>query len=129
MELDDIKRHALAARQFQVTHGEGTFTLTMPTKLQSSIAYAQAMEASARVASATSLRFNRALLLLAITTWSGVLLKSALPDIASDEQMEFEPGAVELLLDAQPDLEKVLFEELMSRFMQRSKVLDTAEKN
>ena len=129
MELDDIKRHALAARQFQVVHGEGTFTLTIPTKLQASIAHAASVDRYEGTPRAQPIQFRRELLVVALTTWSGVTLHDVLPDAEVDEPLEYSAGAVDLLLDANPDLSDVLLNALLLRMHQRSQALDTAAKN
>ena len=128
MDLEYIARKALAARQFDQVVGPATFTLRTPTKLDSSIAYAQAMGAAKRDGSA-GLRFERAVALLAVVGWSGVLVRHVLPEHQGDEPFAFEPGAAEVLFDAQPEWEASLLQALMARIAERQAVEDTAAKN
>lgn len=127
MDLDYIRRKAQAARQFEHVVGPATFTLQVPTKLQSSIAYAQA--AGARDA-ATGVRFERALAVVAVVGWAGVLVRHVLPaHEAGDEAFAYEIGAAELLFDAQPEWEVAVLQAVMARVAERSAVEDTAAKN
>lgn len=128
MDLEYIRRKALAARQFECAAGPATFTLRLPTKLESSIAYAGANSAG-KADSSAGLRFERALALLAVVGWSGVLVRHVLTKHQGDEPFAFEPGAAELLFDAQPEWEGVLLQALMSRVAERQAVEDTATKN
>lgn len=128
MDLDYIRRKALAARQFDCTAGPATFNLRLPTKLESSIAYAGASSAG-RSDSSAGLRFERSLGLLAVVGWSGVLVRHVLPSHDGDEPFEFEPGAAEVLFDAQPEWEGTLLQALMVRVADHQSVRDTAEKN
>lgn len=128
MELDDIKRLAKAARQIGVKAGPGAFTLQVPTKLQSSIAYMEA-GGGAGLRGASLLKFQRALLLLAVVGWSGVPLSAVLADQSAAEDLPYTPDAVELLLDAQPGWEEVLSAALMQAINARRELEDTAAKN
>ena len=71
------------------------------------------MERPRRLTSAVSLRFHRALLVLAVVGWSGVTVRHVLPTHATDEAFDFEPGAVEVLFDAQPEWEGKLLQALL----------------
>ncbi len=128
MDLDYISRKALAARQFECVAGPASFTMRLPTKFESAIAYTGA-HAAGRRDSTAGLRFERALGLLAVVGWSGVLVRHVLPTHQGDEPFVFEPGAAEVLFDAQPGWEGILLQALMSRVAERQAVEDTAEKN
>lgn len=128
MDLDYIRRKSIAARQFECAAGPATFTLRLPTKLESSIAYAGAHSAG-RADSSAGLRFERALGVQAVVGWSGVLVRHALHSHEGDELFEFEPGAAEVLFDAQPEWEGVILQALMTRVAERQAAEDTAEKN
>jgi hypothetical protein len=128
-ELDYISRKARAAREFEHPAGPGIFRLRVPTKLESSVAFAESMAGKKKRDSATSLRFERALVLLAVVGWSGVTVRHVLPEHASEEAFEFEDGAAEVLFDAQPEWEGELLQALMHRIAQRQAVEDTAAKN
>jgi hypothetical protein len=128
-ELDYIARKARAARAFDHQIGPAKFSLLVPTKLESSIAFADSLGDRKRRDAASSLRFERALLLLAVVGWSGVTVRHVLPEHAVDEPFDFEPGAAELLLDAQPLWEGELLQALMQRITARQAAEDSAAKN
>jgi hypothetical protein len=128
MELADIKRNALAARMVSVEVAPATFALTLPTNMQSSIAYTQALRGGS-FDSAAQIRFQRGLLLDAVTGWSGVLLRHVLLDHQGDDALDFELGAVELLMDAKPDWESQLISALLDGVAERKAKEDTAAKN
>jgi hypothetical protein len=129
VELDYIARKARAAREFEHAAGPAKFNLRVPTKLESSIAFAESLGERRRRDAASSLRFERALLLLAVVGWSGVSVRDVLPEHAGEDEFAFEPGAAELLFDAQPEWEGELMQALMQRIAQRQAVEDTAAKN
>jgi hypothetical protein len=115
MDLDYIRRRAEAARLFQRTVGGCSFELRRPTKLQTSVAFAEARAASTGAPAAAHVRFQRLVLLQALVGWSGVLVRHVLPGHeGGDEPFAFEPGAVEVLLDAQPEWESGLLSELLA---------------
>ena len=119
MDLDYIRRKAMAARQFECAAGPASFTLRLPTKLESSIAYAGAHSAG-RADSSAGLRFERALGVQAVVGWSGVLVRHALHSHDGDEPFEFEPGAAEVLFDAQPEWEDELNAALVDELNERA---------
>jgi hypothetical protein len=128
MELADIKRNALAARQFSVEVASATFTLTIPTKMQSSICYTEAAT-KGKFDRVAMIRFQRSLMLTAVSGWSGVLLRHALPGHEGDEPFDFDADGVELLMDAQPDWEETLTAKLLDKIAERKAKEDTAAKN
>ena len=129
-DLDYIARKARAAREFEHQAGPARFTLRVPTKLESSVAYAESIGTSKRRDAATSLRFHRALIVLAVIGWSGVLVRHVLPSHPDDaEAFAFEPGAAEVLFDAKPEWEAALMQELMTRIADRQAAEDSAAKN
>jgi hypothetical protein len=129
-DLEYIARKALAARQFEQVAGPVTFSMQLPTKLESSIAYAQSLVASGRRDAVANLRFQRALVLQAVVGWRGVLVQHVLPRHPDPaEVFEFEPGAAEVLLDAQPEWETELLQALLGRVAAREAAEDSAEKN
>lgn len=129
-ELDYISRKARAAREFDCVAGPASFTLRVPTKLESSIAFAESLDGRKRRDSVTSLRFERALVLQSVVGWSGVTVGHVLPDYTQPaEPFEFEPGAAELLFDAKPEWEGAVLQALMQRIAQRQAAEDTAAKN
>ena len=128
MELDDIRRKAAAARQFTHEVGGASFTLRAPTKIESSVLYTRVAVVDGGSDRAAMIRWQRAMLLQAIVGWSGVMLRHVLPD-ADGSVMAFEPGAAEVLLDAQPDWEESLTAALLDHLAKRRAVEDTAAKN
>lgn len=128
MELEAIRRKAQAARQFEVTLAAGVVVeMRAPTKHESTVAY---MENSGAAKAASQVRWQRALLVVAIIGWRGVQLRHLLPDASNGEELvAFEPGAADLLLDAQPDWADQLLAELVPRLAGRQAAEDTAAKN
>ncbi len=134
MELDDLKRRARAARQFQVVVQSGvdgiavvTMQLCVPTRHEASVAY---MHSSDGARAITDVRFERALLLSSIVGWSGVQVRHVLPESPqAGDAIEYDSAAVALVLDAQPAWEDLLLPELLTRLTARNTALDTATKN
>lgn len=134
MDLDTLKRRATAAREFQVAVGPQDalrqFTLRVPTPHEVKVAASRAGVASVLEDQAAHVLLQRALLLLAVVGWSGVTVGDVLPQAEqSTDALELESGAVELVLDANPEWEKVLGNALYERMTQRRAQKDTAAKN
>lgn len=128
MDLADIKRQQQAARQFGVKAGHATFTLTLPTEFEKRMAYLSAA-AGKRLDTVAMLRVQRELVLSGVTGWDGVRVTDALPTFGGDEPFDFEPGAAEVLLDAQPEWEEILSSALLDRISSDTAKKDTAAKN
>lgn len=131
MDLDQIKRQAQAARQFELAVGPVVFCLEAPTKLESSVCYMEATGGKGASA-AGMLRFQHALAQLCITGWRGVVVGHMLPGLDAQEAsapFAFEPGAAEVLLEAQPEWASAVVNALMDKVAQRVAVEDTAAKN
>ena len=134
MDVETIRRKALAARQFDVPAGPGVFSLRVPTKLEAQLAYVRSATHDGARDPAAMLRTQRALLVGAIVGWTGVLGCHVLDGLAATdadkaEPLPFDASVVELLLDAQPDWEQTLSTALVERINARSAVEDTAAKN
>lgn len=134
MELEDLKRHALAARQFDVTVGPEDaprfISLRLPTQHEVVLATRRAGLHRMADDMAAHVVLQRALLVSSVIAWSRVTVGDVLPGSEqAAELLVFESGAVELLLDAKPDWEEVLGAELLNRLAQRRAVQDTAAKN
>jgi hypothetical protein len=130
MDLDDIRRNALAARQFTVQAGACSFTLQVPTRHEASVAYTRVGHHGGDPDSAAMVRWQRAILVPAVVGWSGVLLSHVLPDEpGGTEPLPWEPAAVELVLDAQPEWDDRLTRALVDHLSKRRALEDTAAKN
>lgn len=130
MDLDDIRRNALAARQRTVQAGPCSFTLQAPTRHEASVAYTRVSTVAGVPDSAAMVRWQRAILVPAVVGWSGVLLCHVLPDDPNgQEPLTHEAGAVELLLDAQPEWADLLVQSLLDHIATRRSLEDTAAKN
>jgi hypothetical protein len=135
MELDDIRRQALAAREFQKVIEHVTFTLRLPTRYEVTLAARRSAARGATLDGSTDndpahlLILERLLLEQAVVRWSGLRLRNVLPDEATDEDITHSSGAVPLLLDAQPDWARELGVALFDRMAQRRERQDTAAKN
>lgn len=134
MDLEEIKRLALVARQFDVTVGPEDaprfISLRLPTQHEVVLATRRAGLHRMADDMAAHVVLQRALLVSSVIAWSRVTVGDVLPDSpAAAELLVYEPGAVELLLDAKPEWEEHLGAELLSRLAQRRAVQDTAAKN
>lgn len=129
IELDYIARKARAAREFEHQVGPATIRMRVPTKLESSIAYAESAGGRKYADPGVSLRFHRALLLLAVCGWSGVTVQHMLPSHPTPDAFDFETGAIALLLDAQPEWETELLQALLQRLSDRQTAEEAAAKN
>ncbi len=134
MELEDLKRRALAARQFDVTVGPEDaprfISLRLPTEHELVIASRRAGLHRTADDAAAHFVLHRALLVSSVIAWSRVTVGDVLPGSEqADELLVYEAGAVELLLDAKPEWEEMLGDELMQRLAKRRKAKDTAAKN
>jgi hypothetical protein len=134
MDLSDLQRYATAAREFSVAVGPADaarhITLRLPTQHEISLAGLRSGLMGVQDDAAAHLILQRSLLLQAMVAWSGVLVGDVLAD--SDHAQDIfslEPGAAQLLLDAQPDWEATLGKALMQRLAERKTKKDTATKN
>ena len=135
MELADLKRFALAAREFSLAVGDPArhpachVSLRIPTQHEVDVA-ARRSVVGAGDDQAAHVVLSRSLLLLGVVGWSGVTVGDVLPDSAeAADVLPYEPGAVELLLDAQPEWAQAMYTALIDRMVKRKEAKDTAAKN
>lgn len=130
MDLDTLRRRAVAGRRFDVPLDGGAIivTLELPTRHASKLAYSRAGLIEGDNTSTTMIRWTRSVLLMAVVAWTGVEERHVLPD-GSHGQVSFAADAVDLLLDAQPQWEEALAAALLDRLAQRRAREDTAAKN
>lgn len=124
MELEEIRRQSVAAREFEWTCGHASFWLRVPTRYEIAIAARRAEGEDV----AHLLVLERALLEKSIVRWNGVKLRDILPD-GDESAVEFDASLVPLLLDAQGDWWRDLAVALFDRMAQRKEAQDTAAKN
>lgn len=131
MDLAEIQRHAAAAREFTVVIDGATFTLRLPTRLESRVALARVLAAYPNESNdVLAIRVERESLVQAIRGWSEVPLRWLLGDAApGDERCAFERDMVSLLLDEQPGVAEVLGRDLFDRLRAFNETRDTAAKN
>jgi hypothetical protein len=134
MDLADLKRYALAQREFSCTLGEvnapRTITLRIPTHHETVLAARRSGLHTAGDDLASHIVLQRSLLLQAVCAWSGVLIGDVLPDHDdAAKPLVYEREAVELVLDSQKDWEVELGAQLLQRMANRREVKDTAAKN
>ncbi len=115
MDTDQLRRAALASREFPVT-GPGTISaiLRRPSRYEVQLAL---QRSGGDDDAARLITLERLVLTNAVVAWSGVRLLDILPDHPDPtEQLPYEPGAVALYLDAQPDVAQAwglaLFEQM-----------------
>ena len=134
MELSDLKRLFTAAREISVQVGSSDaprhITVRIPTAHELTLATCRSgMRGVTDDAAATAL-LERTLLTSSVVAWSGVLVGDVLPDLPqAAEPLACEPGAAELLFDAQPEWAKTVWNGLLDNLARRRAVQDTAAKN
>jgi hypothetical protein len=128
MDLDNLRRRAVAARRFDVPIDGVVVTLEIPTRHASKLAYSRAGMVEGDNSATTMIRWTRAVLVMAVAGWSGVTERHVLPD-GGDEPVPFSADAVDLVLDARPEWEEALAAAVLDRLAQRRAIEDTAAKN
>lgn len=129
MDLDDLKRKAAAACETGHSIGPRSFTLRVPTRYQVSLVVARHGGTEGDQGQALFLIARRMLLEQALVGWAGVLVSDILPDSADATAQPHEPGAVPLLLDAQPAWAGELSDRLVELIAERNQRQDSAAKN
>lgn len=132
MNLADIHRQAQAAREFTEVVDGATFTLRVPTRLDSRVALARVLAANPGEPDngVLAIRVERESLMQAIVRWSGVPLRWVLRDVEpADEQCAFDRTMVGLLLDERPVVAEQLGRVLFERIRAYNEARDTAAKN
>jgi hypothetical protein len=134
MDLFDLKRLALTSREISVAVGPADalrhVTLRLPTKHETNLAALRSGMRDAENDKAATVVLQRALLVGSVVAWSGVVAGDVLPHHPqAADPLLIEPGAVDLLLDAQPDWATTLGMALMTEMAARSVKQDTATKN
>lgn len=128
MDLADIKRAAMAAREFTEVVEHVTFTLRLPTPHEAECAAAR-LRFSADD-DETTVRMRRALVEGAVVGWSGAIVGDVLPDHpAAAESFVWHRDAVGVLLDARPQWARLLWPPLLARLEARNAQRSSAEKN
>ena len=131
MDLADIQRQALAAREFLAAGSEaapqGAYaTLRIPTRHEVQLAMRRAgPEADA----ARMVTLERNLLESAVVGWGCVQVSHILPGHPNADPLPFEPAAVPLLLDAQPEWAQAWGIALFERMRSTRQIQEAAEKN
>ena len=129
MDLADIQRLAIAARQFQaepLAAGRVNATLQIPTRHEVKL---EMRRAGGNDDAGSLVILERAMLQGFLVGWSGVLIKDVLPGHPNDDALPFEPAAVPLLLDAQPEWADAWSVQLFARMRAYREQQETAEKN
>lgn len=132
MDLADIHRQATAAREFTEVIEGATFTLRLPTRLDSRVALARVFAAhpQEKDEGVLAILVERESLVRAIVGWSGVPLRWVLADAEpADAPCPFDAGMVPLLLDERPDVAEQLGRVLFDRIRSFNATRDTAAKN
>ena len=131
MDLAEIQRLAAAAREFTSSIDGATFSLRLPTRIDSRVALARVLAANPGEAiDVLAIRVERESLVQAIVGWSDVPLRWVLGDAApADELCAFDRAMVSLLLDEQPGVAELLGRDLFDRIRVWNETRDTAAKN
>lgn len=126
MDLNDLKRKVQAARQFTVEVGAGrVVTLQRPSRFDLQMAGAKAGMSGG--APGSRLQWERLVLSGAVVGWQGITVA----DFGAHEAdaVAFDPEAVSMLLDAQPEWADQLSEALWMQLAKAEDVEGTAAKN
>ena len=132
MDLAEIQRQALAAREISIVIDGASFTLRLPTRLDSQVALARVLAANKGETNdhVLALRIERETLLQAVSGWSGVPARWLVPDAdPADAPCEFGRGLVAVLLDERPDICEQLGKTLFESMRLHNERRDTAAKN
>lgn len=142
MDLAEIARRQLAAREIKHTVGGRTFTLRLPTRHERKLVLARVCDETQWRADAAqgesfvlptelSMRVTRLLLERAIVGWDATV-GDALPeltDVAAAEPLPCTAAAVTLLLDAQPEWEAELQRAFVAAEAARNVPIEADQKN
>ena len=114
--VHNLKHHTITACDIELEVEVPTVILRIPTMAESSNAWQVAM--GDRVLNRVRrVRWQRALLLRAIVGWSGVRINHVLP--GRDGELTFDPKAIAILLNAQPEWEEILIAALLEELFSR----------
>ena len=128
MDFADIKRRAIAAREFPVAAGGFTFTLRLPTQHEIDIEATRARMHEGDIDPAQLTIIRRRLLERAVVGWDGVTW-GHLADGSGGEPAEISADAVALLLDSDTDLAETLDAAFVARLAERNNKRAEAAKN
>lgn len=126
MDINDLRRKVLAAREFSLVIDGVTFTLRVPSEHQVQVA---SLRSGLGNDSAAMPLLRRRLLEEALIHWAGAQVSHLVPGHEPDEPLDFDAEVVPLLLDVQAEWAQQLDEALVLRLAERRKPQDTAEKN
>lgn len=130
MDLADLKRRSLAARETSHEIDGRAFTLRVPTRHETTVAVRRASAGAGGDEAAVYVIVRRNLLEAAIVRWSGVKVGDMLPGEGdAGDDYPHEPGAVPFLLDAQTDWAAELSDKLVELIAARNSLQDSAAKN
>lgn len=128
MDLADIKRRAVAAREAPFTARGFTFTLRLPTQYEIDVEAARARLHGGEIDPAHLTIIRRRLLERAVVAWSGVTWEHLAPG-SGGAVADISQAAVALLLDSEPELAAELDAEFVSRLADRNTKRAEAAKN
>jgi len=128
MDLADIRRKALAAREFIVVEDASSYTLRLPTSHDIEVEAIRSRLHDGDIDPAQLTVIRRRLLERALVAWSGVPCER-LATGAGSEPADVSVEAVAFLLDAEPDLAQRLDAQFVERLAARRQTQGTAAKN
>jgi len=128
MDLAELKARAQAAREFQVSIGECSFTLRTPTRLElREVLLRRGVDLTSSSPLILSL-VQYYLLTSFLIGWTGPRDSHVVPD-AGDAPLAWSVDAVPLLLDAQPEWADTLGAKLLASVSDRSDRIGEEAKN
>lgn len=130
MEINDLKRRALALRESVVEVGPADaprrITLRRPTRFEARLAAVRCGVADGTAGA--NVRMERELVAAAVVAWAGVTVADVLP-AGGAEPLTHHPDAVALLLDAQPDWADAMTAALFAAMLAEEKAAEEPAKN
>lgn len=129
-DIDSLREQALKAREFQIEHGQCTYTLRTPTRQEVRAAVrAERLDVSEAGASMLAVSLLQdALVRRCLVGWTGVRASHVAP-VADSAPLPWSPEAVDLWADANPDAADALGLKLLARINERRDRLEADAKN
>lgn len=114
--VHNLEHHTITPCDIELEVEVPTILLRIPTMAESSNAW-QVTMVDRVLNRVRRVRWQRAMLLRAIVGWSGVRINHVLP--GRDGELTFDPKAIPILLNAQPEWEEILIAALLEELFSR----------
>lgn len=133
MDLQTLAQRAQLARELDHTVGDITYRLRLPTRHDVLLAAQRCGALQDGGDRAAMLLLQRSVLVGAVVGWSGARVGHVLPPehagADGETPLAWAPGAVPLLLDAQPEAAQELADLISARVQRRQQAVEADAKN